>query len=187
MAAKKNENGGHKRFDAPHSDAPHSEDEVRATLRSILEGFDNAMFVTRELTGGMRSRPMRIVNCDDDFNMLFVTSELSGKLMEIDADPHVNIAIQGGGQFVSLAGTAVSVDSPALIKEHWNEAWRVWFPHGKDDPSIVMIGVEISEAEYWDNSGLNGLKYLVQAGQALLQGEAVNVSDRSQHGSVQNQ
>lgn len=44
----------------------------------------------------------------------------------------------------------------------------MWFPGGKDDPIIVLLKVAGHRAEYWDNRGTSGLKYLIEAGKALV-------------------
>ena len=57
-----------------------------------------------------------------------------------DADPRVNVVMQDGRRFVSLSGVASVVDDRALIEELWSESWKVWFPKGKDDPSLRIAG-----------------------------------------------
>jgi general stress protein 26 len=37
------------------------------------------------------------------------------------------------------------------------------FPEGKDDPSLVIIKIELQDAEYWDNSGGEGVSYAMTA------------------------
>jgi hypothetical protein len=53
--------------------------------------------------------------------------------------------------------------------------WKVWFPGGKDDPNLLLLRVDGKEGEYWDNSGLSGVKYVLEAGKALLTGSRPNV------------
>ena len=37
----------------------------------------------------------------------------------------------------------------ARIDEWWNPWVEAWFPDGKDDPSVALLKVEASSAEYW--------------------------------------
>jgi general stress protein 26 len=78
--------------------------------------------------------------------------------------------MQSRWKFVSISGRAVAVDDARKVAEVWNEAWRVWFPGGKDDPSLVLLKVQGDEGEYWYNSGVSGIKYLIAAGKAYLSG-----------------
>jgi general stress protein 26 len=82
----------------------------------------------------------------------------------------VNVAIQSKWTFVSISGRVVAVDNARKVAEVWNEGWRVWFPGGKDDPSLVLVKVQGDEGEYWDNSGTSEIKHLIAAGKAYLSG-----------------
>ena len=139
-------------------------------LRELLSDFDSAMLVTRTAAGELRSRPMAVADVEPSGCLWFVTERHSGKLEEIAHDDHVNVAMQSKWKFVSISGRAVAVDDARKVAEVWNEAWRVWFPGGKDDPSLVLLKVQGDEGEYWDNSGTGGIKYLIAAGKAYLSG-----------------
>ena len=44
--------------------------------------------------------------------------------------------------------------------------YKAWFPEGEDDPSISVLRVDLSEAQYWEASSskiLFGMKYLAAA------------------------
>src|SRR3954464_6539136 len=95
------------RSTSPSSSAPtHVPDaEKREHLKKLLDGFDTAMLVTRSADGGMRSRPLAIAEKRDDA-LYFATSAGSPKVDEIEADAHVNVAMQDGRRYVSLSGVA---------------------------------------------------------------------------------
>jgi general stress protein 26 len=154
-------------------------------LRELLDEFGVAMLVTRTADGGLRARPMALAEADPDGTLWFATDRHSGKVDELDHDPHVAVTLQSKLKFVSLSGTARTVDDRAKLAELWKVEWKVWFPGGKDDPNIVLLRVDGSAGEYWDNGGTSGLKYLIQAGKALLTGERPDVGDDPQvHGKV---
>ena len=73
-------------------------------------------------------------------------------------------------QNATLAGKAQIVSDAALIERFWSEAWRVWFPQGKTDPSLCVIKFVSEVGEYWNNTGLNGLKYVFESLKSLAQG-----------------
>jgi general stress protein 26 len=93
--------------------------------------------------------------------------------------------MQSKTKFVSLSGTAATVDDREKLSRLWKVEWKVWFPGGKDDPNLVLLRVDGSAGEYWDNSGTSGLKYLIEAGKALLTGTRPDVADDPKvHGKV---
>ena len=67
----------------------------------------------------------------------------------------------------------------------WKLEWQVWFLGGKDDPNLVLLRVDGQAGEYWDNSDTSGVKYLVEAGKALLTGTRPDVDrDPKVHAKV---
>lgn len=154
-------------------------------LHDLLEDFDTAMLVTRAVDGEMRSRPMAIADIEGDGVMWFLTQADSSKMDEIAQENRVNVAMQSKLQFVSISGTVEAVRDPAKVNELWNESWKAWFPGGKDDPKLVLLKVYGASGEYWDNSGANGIKYLIEAGKAYLSGTRPDVEhDPAIHGKV---
>ena len=154
-------------------------------LQDLLHDFDAAMLVTRTATGQLRSRPMALADIEPDGTLWLLTQRDSGKMDEIARDSHVNVALQSKAKFVSISGTISPIDDRRKVAELWNEAWKVWFPGGKDDPQLVLLRVQGDTGEYWDNSGLSGIKYLFEAGKAYLSGQRPDVDDDPKiHGKV---
>ena len=89
---------------------------------------------------------------------------------ELQADGHVNVVMQDGRRFVSVSGVARVVQDRALVEKLWSEAWKVWFPKGKDDPSLCLLVVEPMEAAYWDMTGLHGVRYVFEMAKAYVTG-----------------
>ena len=136
----------------------------------ILKQFHAGMLVTRSEDGSLHSRPMIVADIADEKDVYFVTKLDSGKVDEIKSDPTVNVSFQGGNDYLSLSGQASCHHDPAKLRELWNEAWKVWFPDGPDDPEIVLIKVDSQCGEYWDNSGLNLARFLFETGTAYFTG-----------------
>lgn len=159
-------------------------DNSHEQLHDLLKDFDTAMLVTHAAGGQLHARPMAVAQVEPGGDLWFVTDRHSGKMDDIGADAQVNITMQGGGKFVSLSGRARAVEDRAKVDEVWNEHMRVWFPGGKGDPNLVLLRVEATEGEYWDNSGTNAIKYMFKAGVAYLRGTRPT-NDQTEHSKVQ--
>lgn len=146
-------------------------------LRDLLDEFGVGMLVTRAADGSLRARPMALAEAEPDGTLWFATDRHSGKMDELDRDGHVVVTMQSKAKFVSLSGIARGVDDRAKLAQLWKVEWKVWFPGGKDDPNITLLRVDGTAGEYWDNSGVSGLKYLIEAGKALLSGERPSVGE----------
>ncbi|HET6148639.1 MAG TPA: pyridoxamine 5'-phosphate oxidase family protein [Polyangia bacterium] len=150
------------------SDQP--EQKTHAHLLELLKSFDTAMLVTRTGDGAMRARPLSLSEEHDQQRLYFATSVDSPKVGEIADDPTVLITLQDSKRYVSIGGTATITRDRGLIDRLWREAWKVWFPAGKDDPALCLVVVRPTAAEYWDQSGLKGIKYLFDMAKAYATG-----------------
>lgn len=150
-------------------------------LHDLLDGFDTAMLFTGRTQ--RHASPMEIAELTETGEIFFVTSDTSAKVDEIKSDADVTLAFQSGRTFVSLNGTAEILHDADLIEDLWSEAWRVWFPEGKDDPTLCIIKVVPSTAEYWDTSGGKVISYAFEAAKAYIKGRTPEVSN-DQHGKI---
>ena len=121
-----------------------------------------AVITTVNTEGHLVSRPMAVKERDFDGELWFFTEDPSHKTDEIRANPEVNVALDAGGGWVSLAGEAEIVKDPAKIDELWDTGAEAWFTEGRSDPKVALLRVVAHTAEYWatdDPKPLVLLKY----------------------------
>lgn len=147
-------------------------------LYDIIKDFDNAILVTRLADGRSHARPMAVAEIRPDGDIFFATDIQSPKVAEIAANPDVVVTFQSGSQFASVIGRAEVVKDRALIDQLWSEAWKVWFPGGKTDPSLCLIRVDGREGEYWDNAGAQGIKRAFQTAKAYMQKKTPELDEK---------
>jgi general stress protein 26 len=152
-------------------------------LYDVIKGFDTAILVTRAADGSSHARPMRIAEIRRGGDILFATNTQSPKTDEIAANSEVLVTFQGRLQFATVSGTAAVIRDPALVEKLWSEAWNIWFPGGKDDPTLAFVRVTARSGEYWDSAGAQGIKYAYEATKAYMQGKTP-VLDEKQHAKV---
>lgn len=158
--------------------------DTKKHLYELLSGFSTAMLVSNDGAGGLHARPMAIAELEPDAQAFFATDRRSPKIAEISRNPNVLVTFQSASEFASLLGNASIIEDPAIVDRLWSEAWRVWFPDGKGDPNLVLLKVEPTSGEYWDNSGLEGIRYAFEGLKAIFKGERPE-TDPSQHAKVQ--
>jgi general stress protein 26 len=151
-------------------------------LYELVKDIKTAMLITRS-GGTLHARPMSVADLRADADAYFATSLDSPKVAEIEADPFAMITVQDGSKYAVVTGEARVVRDRALIDKLWSEAWRAWFPQGKDDPALCLIKLEARQGEYWDNSGVRGLRYLFEGVKAIAKGTTPE-TDESQHAKV---
>lgn len=147
--------------------------EERARFVELAKRYDTAMMCTRSAFGMLRARPMSVGEVEESGRMWFVTSAHAGKVEEIKDHSEVNVVMQGDDTYVSLTGRGYTVKDPDKVRALWKEAWRPWFPNGPDDPELVLIRVDPTVGEFWDQRSTKGVRYLWEAAKAYVQGDQV--------------
>jgi general stress protein 26 len=124
----------------------------REKVWSLIQDIKVALMVTRNTDGALHARPMVAAQKGFDGVLWYLSREGAPKLGEILDDPHVLLAYSDPHKqnYVSVSGRASLVRDPTVIKAHWSEGARVWFPKGPDEGDICLIKVEAESAEYWD-------------------------------------
>ena len=148
--------------------------DAQKKLMDLIEGMHIGMLATRGADGKFRSRPMALADSAFDGHLYFLTGDESGKVhdLERDGETVITFADPSKSSYVALRGDASISTDRAVIKKHWSEQARGWFPKGSDDPNLAVITVKIEEAEYWDSpSGTMVVAY--GYAKALLTGEPV--------------
>jgi len=153
-------------------------------LYDLIKDFRTAMLVSQSSAGEWHARPMAVAELRPDADAFFVTRADSPKVLEIEHDPRVIVTFQSNSVFATVNGRAQLVQDQGLIERLWSPTWKMWFPAGPADPSLLLIRVDAVDAEYWDNSGLQGGKFVFAGLRAVLSG-ACPESDEKQHAKVQ--
>ncbi len=159
--------------------------QEREHLLKLLQQFHTAMLVTHAGADRLRARPMAVAKVEEDGRVWFLTDVDSAKAHEIETDTRVHLVCQHDrSAYLSLSGHADLVRDRVKVDEVWQAPFKVWFPGGKDDPKLVLIAVRPEEGEYWDNEGVNKLKYLFGALKAYATHTTPEIAEGRQHGQV---
>lgn len=123
----------------------------------MVSDMEIAMMTTRRADGHLESRAMATQKQASGADLWFVTMADTGKVRDIEADPHVNLAYYKDRtrEWVSVSGLATVSRDRAKIHELYAPDWKIWFTeegdprHGTpDDPRMVLIGVQVHAAVF---------------------------------------
>lgn len=134
------------------------------------------IITTVNLDGALVSRPMAVKDREFDGDLWFFTEDPSHKTDEVRANPQVNVALDSGKGWVSLAGEAAVVKDAAKIDELWDTAAEAWFTDGRNDPKVALLKVTAHTAEYWATDDPKPLLLLKYA-KAAVTGGRPNVGE----------
>jgi general stress protein 26 len=153
-------------------------------LYRLIRDFKVAMLVSHAAGGGLNARPLAVAEVSADGDIVFATSIASPKVAEIAAEQRVLVAFQSGSAFATVAGRARISRDRQRLAALWSESWRLFYPGGIEDPSLCLLEVTPSAAEYWDNSGIKSLKYLFKGAKAYLLGERLDTDQAHAHAKL---
>ena len=126
-------------------------------LYELIEDIDTAMMTTRRADGHLRSRAMANQRPAAGADLWFVAADGSDKLADLEHDPHINLSYyrNSNREWVSVSGIAEISRDRAKIGELYQPDWKIWFGEGEplegpEDPRLVLIGVTIHAAEFFE-------------------------------------
>jgi general stress protein 26 len=123
----------------------------------LVDDIAVAMMTTRRTDGHLESRAMANQKRAGGADLWFVTLDGSGKLRDLEHDPHVNLSYykERTREWISVSGIASISRNREKIHELYAADWKIWFPeegdprHGTpDDPRMALIGVDVHAAVF---------------------------------------
>ena len=151
-------------------------------IGELIKDVRICMMTTAASDGSFDSRPMATQETEFDGTVWFLSHKESGKMHEIADDSHVSLlyADKGGAKYVTAKGRATLSQDKGKIHDLWNPMFKAWFPGGEDDPSIAVIKVTVTEAQYWEASSSS----IVRGAQYLAASITGDHSKLGEHGTV---
>jgi general stress protein 26 len=150
-------------------------------LWSLLGDHNTFMLVTKaeaERPTSLRARPMAGYPRRDEQRIWFLAHKDGLKNDEIETDPRVCVTFSEPSKqhFVSISGKASVEDDLARKRDLWSIAAQAWFPGGPEDPDIILLCVEMDEAEFWDGNP-NPIIVGFKMARAAAEGRKVDVGE----------
>lgn len=140
-------------------------------FHELIRSFDHAMLTTHGRDGSLHARPMIVAEIDEDANVWLMSDVRAEKVEEVGEDARASVTMQSDSRFATLCGKTEVVRDTARMQRLWNASWQTWFPEGPTDQNLVLLKVQTSQGEFWDNAGVQGAKYLYRAATAYVKGE----------------
>ena len=161
-----------------------AETDKREHLVNIFKDLDSTLLFTHSASEGLRGRPMAPAEVQENGDIVFPAGLDSVKVAHIRADPQVAVGVQGKTKWAYVSGKASVSTDRAMINRLWKDSWKLWFPQGKDDPNLCLLILDATEGEYWDNSGMRGIRFAVEAAKAYVRGHKPDAQKMDENSKV---
>jgi general stress protein 26 len=145
-------------------------------LTEIICGIDVAMLTTVDRTGHLHSRPMMTLRKPADGALWFFTQGHSHMVDDVNGHHPVNISYvdSAQGRYVSVSGRARVVNDRAKKEELWERRLGAWLPDGFEDSSVVLLRVEVQEAESWESNNDREITATIEFGKHGVRNEKLS-------------
>jgi general stress protein 26 len=137
-----------------------------ACIQKIIDIGDVAMLVSRSGRGVLKSRPMETVGINNEGDIYFFTTLFSELMRELTENSQVNLSFtKKDDNFISVSGVTQVIKNKADLERFWHSCYEKWIPYGLDNPSIILLKVNLMSAEHWKyNTRLNSIRQLSSIG-----------------------
>lgn len=152
-------------------------------IRELTDKAKTCFFCTNIRSNEpFETRPMAVLQVDDQGDLWFLSADDSHKNQELGADNFVQLLCQGSphSDFLSIYGKATVSRDPKKIDELWTAFAGNWFTGGKDDARITVIQVEMISGYYWDTKHGTAVAFAKQ----LIGAVTGKTLDDSEHGKL---
>ena len=123
-----------------------------ATLSDLIGSIEIATLTTISPDGSLHSRPMAAHGVEAPGVLWFLSGSNTDKVEAVKTIQRVSVAFadHAAQKYVSVSGFCELIRDHAKAKELWRDRYRSWFPGGPDDSNLLLMKVDIQQAEYWN-------------------------------------
>ncbi|MCG6136173.1 MAG: pyridoxamine 5'-phosphate oxidase family protein [Nostoc sp. LLA-1] len=130
-------------------------DQQVQQLREIIADINSGMLTTVDQNGQLHSCPMcKTGEISSDGALWFFSYAHSQKVNDIQHNQQVNVSFTSPDKqrYISVSGTAQLVTDRKKMQEKWQPELHTWLPKGLDEPDIILLKVNVNQADYWDSA-----------------------------------
>jgi general stress protein 26 len=141
------------------------------------------MVTTHDIDGEMRSRPLTLIELEDDATMWFFIERRSELARDVADEARISatFADTADSWYVAVAGSAYVVHDPQKVEALWTPLATAWFPDGPHDRSLGLLRVDVDHVEYWKPGAGGKLMQFASIAKAALTRE--RAKNEGEHGS----
>jgi len=122
-----------------------------ARLSELISGLDIAILTIIRPDNSLHSCPMAAHGVEAPGVMWFLSGSNTDKVEAVKTIQRMNLcfADHAAQRYVSVSGFCELVRDQVKTKELWRDSYKSWFPGGLHDPNLILMKVDVQQAEYW--------------------------------------
>jgi general stress protein 26 len=122
-----------------------------ARLSELISGIEFAILTTTSPDHSLHSCPMSAHGVEAPGVLWFLSSSQTDKVEAVKTMQRVNVSFADhvGQRYISVSGFCELVRDHVKAKELWHDSYKSWLPGGASDPNLILMKVDVQQAEYW--------------------------------------
>lgn len=130
-------------------------------IADTIEEAEICMLTTVDHNGGLCSRPMNVLELDEEGNLWFFVSSDSQVMEEIRKIPVVNVTFTCGKEkFISAMAIGYEAFDNEKKLDLWNPDFKNWFKEDLKIKDLALLKLDLQEVEYWGTPHYPAFKIL---------------------------
>lgn len=119
--------------------------------QKFWKSLADSPFVFLELDADPKTAVPMTAQLDKDANgtIWFITTK--DHVFSNAGPATATFAAKGHDMFARFSGTLREETSRERLDKQWSQVVEAWFPGGKDDPNLLMLRMDLGEAEIWNS------------------------------------
>lgn len=122
-----------------------------ARLSELISGMEIAVLTTMSPDNSLHSCPMASHGVESPGVLWFLSGGNTDKVEAVKTIQRVNVSFADhvAQRYISVSGFCELVRDHVKTKEFWRDSYKSWCPRGLEDPNLVLMKVDVQQAEYW--------------------------------------
>ena len=157
-----------------------SDHDVTKLRKALFEALDDERTGMLGIAGThSHMQPMTHYFDEATRTLRFITSRDTDLAREIGSGAKAHFTVTDKGDlYACMSGQIAPVNDPAKLEELWSPAASMWFKDGKDDPSVLLLEMPLSEAAIWTVDA-NALQFGIEMVRANMGDDAADLGDHA--------
>jgi len=150
-------------------------EDIRKKMWKAMADSPNVMV---SLTGNdEHAEPMHaVLDKEADSEFWFYTKK--GNRIAPGGKAMVHFSSKGHDIFACISGELIKEERQAIIDKYWSKQVAAWYENGKDDPELLMLRLDLQDAEIWHaDPGIKGMY-------KLMTGKNIDPEEMGDHANV---
>jgi len=122
--------------------------QLKETFWKTLSG---SPFVFLQLDSAPNDAVPMTAQLDEDANNAIWFFTTRDHTLAAGGASTATFAGKGHDIFARFSGTLTEETSRERLDKQWSQIVEAWFPGGKDDPNLLMLRMDLGQAEIWNS------------------------------------